>query len=150
MEEKLLEPYGFRSGWASCGPQNSSQKYPGHTYSAWELILNSKLLNVGEMSVDEASARLRPDFESRAKLLYESCLKQLSMSEIYSFNSESATDLFVYIYYPPEISLENGMSFDEALKKLDEAFYITATLRKSSFINSYSIRYMVHGVQYDN
>ncbi|MBK7211702.1 MAG: hypothetical protein IPH88_00090 [Bacteroidales bacterium] len=148
VDQELLKPYGFRSGWANRNSGQNSLKFPGHVYSVWELKLNSNMINAGEMSMAEAIDRLRPEFESKAVSFYESCFKQLMMSEMYSITIEYSDDIYGYIFYPKEINLETGLNYEKALELLDEAFYIKAVLSKSVLVNSYYISYTVHGVQY--
>jgi hypothetical protein len=149
LDPKFVEPYGFKSGWIGKAEVQQSARYPGHTYTEWEMHLRSNSTNAGESSLAEVYEPLKSQFSQSVNSIYQSCLQELALSELYNITDEYSSQVFGYLIYPKAVTLSETSDFSKAKEELKEFPYFYITLEKSWGVNSYYYSYSIHGLRYN-
>ncbi|MBK7171753.1 MAG: hypothetical protein IPH84_00675 [Bacteroidales bacterium] len=145
----FVEPYGLKSGWIGKAEAQQSARYPGHTYTEWEMHLRSNATSAGESSLEEVYEPLKAQFSQSVNSIYQSCLQELALSESYNITEEYSNLVFGYLIYPKAVTLSEKSDFSKAKEELREFPYIYITLEKSWGVNSYYFSYSIHGLRYN-
>ena len=149
LDPKFVEPFGLKSGWIGRAEAQPSARYPGHTFTEWEMHLQSHATSAGESSLAEVYEPLKAQFTQSVRSIYQTCLQELALSELYNITEEYSNQVFGFLIYPKTVTLGEKSDFSRARDELREFPYIYITLDRSWGVNSYYFSYSIHGLKYN-